>query len=524
MVCTRVLVVAMALSIAASPVWATWTPPNVLFGGQDKLNKPTALTPDGASLLAKLVESRDGTAGVSFPGTNGSSNYDGSREISIANGIINELGWTPYTNVKHYTIAYLLDQVAEGEAGSNPISLGTHGAFSMVGSFASDYHNTALNGQLLVEAADIALKADPNVERPFTFAQSWRQGLKPLYILITTQTQFDARMPRFLKGNDVFWGVPSDWQTWTWDGMRETPGEHYSARLLRVDFVRSTTPIGNILSVDSRIVYGQPDVSGALEADPNEPATHVVFHPWTYNGGLFLGRSNADLPHKDKSGLAQIQGELGPVNVQSLAGSGASNPKMILSGVALQGLSAPAGHLDALNTELHQHSSYNDFTTPVLQMNWFSRFIPQPTVEALSPVSFAAVASAPSRANPLNWVGSNNVLPSYTVWTLNRATVGESSAPSATSDRFAITVPTSQEGNIGWRYFGNASVMAASQLPIAAQDRDRVPNFLGFIRKDAALVRETGAIFPQCMRFGEYQQMGQGVFKLSTSDHWAVFP
>ena len=59
------------------------------------------------------------------------------------------------------------------------------------------------------------------------------------------------------------------------------------------------------VAIDSRKVYGQPDLAGEVSADANAPLRNPNFYGWVYNGGLFAG--NAPQPSGDQSGTARVQ-------------------------------------------------------------------------------------------------------------------------------------------------------------------------------------------------------------------------
>jgi hypothetical protein len=63
--------------------------------------------------------------------------------------------------------------------------------------------------------------------------------------------------------------------------------------------------VANAVAVDSRKVYGQPDITGELPEDANAPSRAVNFNGWVYNGGIFAGNSPAG--GTDFSGTARIQ-------------------------------------------------------------------------------------------------------------------------------------------------------------------------------------------------------------------------
>jgi len=57
--------------------------------------------------------------------------------------------------------------------------------------------------------------------------------------------------------------------------------------------------------IDSRKIYGQPDIAGEVKEDGNAPLRNANYYGWTYNGGLFAGNSPTTTP--DRSGTARSQ-------------------------------------------------------------------------------------------------------------------------------------------------------------------------------------------------------------------------
>ena len=60
-----------------------------------------------------------------------------------------------------------------------------------------------------------------------------------------------------------------------------------------------------VVAIDSRKVYGQPDLTGEVHADANAPLMNPNFSNYTYQGGLFVG--NAAQSTQDQSGTARLQ-------------------------------------------------------------------------------------------------------------------------------------------------------------------------------------------------------------------------
>lgn len=58
-------------------------------------------------------------------------------------------------------------------------------------------------------------------------------------------------------------------------------------------------------SIDSRRVYGTPNIEGEIPGDANAEQRNVIFYPWIFKGGLFVG--NMPEGGADQSGRARIQ-------------------------------------------------------------------------------------------------------------------------------------------------------------------------------------------------------------------------
>jgi hypothetical protein len=79
-----------------------------------------------------------------------------------------------------------------------------------------------------------------------------------------------------------------------------TPYSAYS----RADYNAVNSPVTPV-PIDSRTVYGQPDLAGEYSADPNAPPRNVNFNGWIYGGGIFAG--NSPTGTTDLSGTARTQ-------------------------------------------------------------------------------------------------------------------------------------------------------------------------------------------------------------------------
>lgn len=66
-----------------------------------------------------------------------------------------------------------------------------------------------------------------------------------------------------------------------------------------------TKNLATAASIDSRRVYGVPNLEGELPADPNAPNRPITFRPWLYKGGLFVGSMPAS--SNDQSGSGRVQ-------------------------------------------------------------------------------------------------------------------------------------------------------------------------------------------------------------------------
>ena len=75
----------------------------------------------------------------------------------------------------------------------------------------------------------------------------------------------------------------------------------------RTDYKLVKVPL-TAVSVDSRFVYGPPDLAGVYQADPNSPNRNVLFNPWIYNGGLFMGNMPNTTPDQSGTGRTQLSG------------------------------------------------------------------------------------------------------------------------------------------------------------------------------------------------------------------------
>ena len=85
-----------------------------------------------------------------------------------------------------------------------------------------------------------------------------------------------------------------------------------------------------MVSIDSRKVYGQPNLDGELPADPNAELRNPNFLNWSYRGGLFLGNAVG----RDASGTARIQGWVPAANFTNL----------LMSSLTVRALGCPTGY------------------------------------------------------------------------------------------------------------------------------------------------------------------------------------
>jgi hypothetical protein len=81
-------------------------------------------------------------------------------------------------------------------------------------------------------------------------------------------------------------------------------GPYTSYLLMQIADYNIVRNYPQIASIDSRTVYGQPDLAGEQPGDPNAPARAVNFYGWQYKGGLFSGNT---LGSSDESGTARIE-------------------------------------------------------------------------------------------------------------------------------------------------------------------------------------------------------------------------
>ncbi|GEM_PF-3932303 len=134
----------------------------------------------------------------------------------------------------------------------------------------------------------------------------------------------------------------SSWSTTS--GSVTTP--HYSNSVL------VTTVALNVLrrnveavALDSRRVYGQPNLDGGLPGDPNAELRNPSFLGWSYKGGLFVGQAGGN----DASGTARIQGWI----------PAATLTYPLMSSLCLRALGVPASY-GAPTVRLFAPSAAND--------------------------------------------------------------------------------------------------------------------------------------------------------------------
>ncbi len=97
-------------------------------------------------------------------------------------------------------------------------------------------------------------------------------------------------------GNGGFTYHYSGTQYW-WSYCSSTTYKVYTYNLRRTN--------ADSASIDSRLVYGNPDITGEIQADANASARNPIFNPYIFRGGLFVG--NMPYGGTDESGTARLQ-------------------------------------------------------------------------------------------------------------------------------------------------------------------------------------------------------------------------
>ncbi|HZH97546.1 MAG TPA: hypothetical protein VEX38_01130 [Fimbriimonadaceae bacterium] len=121
-------------------------------------------------------------------------------------------------------------------------------------------------------------------------------------------------------------------------------------------------------SVDSRKMFGQPNVDGQWPGDPNAEKQNVNFGAWTWRGGLFIG--NMPWQTGDQSGTARIQ--LYPQGLSNWSFDG--DLQMLVA--SLYDLGKPPG-LTVATTEVQLRvpsSTDSYFNSAEATVNWSSKW------------------------------------------------------------------------------------------------------------------------------------------------------
>lgn len=497
------LSLATSLSVHATP--PAWTKPDVRIGGD-------TVDVNGVYELLLVEATRaDGTSGdtsgvisTSYPGTEGSTLPPNSvppdrLDGSVVNGV-----WTPYTNVSHATEAYLLD--LPSTAHPTVSTVGQLGVFGgMIPAAETAYHTWLGSGSSSAGASRTAL-AFPS-EGALRIVWNQQPGLTQLPVLFRTLTTFTYQERGYLD-NGTFValpvGNPPNNQTIVWEPRQ---GSHYSARVGRIGIRHTRNALTQIISIDSRIVYGIPDRTGVLVADPNLPATHVNFFPWDYSGGLFVGRSAPG----DKSGEARIQFQ-NSVLTPAQAGATATG-SLITKSVSLFGLGSPPGYAAfGSQVSLFPLDPNPAPSKPVDEMTWFDRWeFPVNRVQIQGGTVGAASPGNPfTMLRRLHW--------QYQTWR-----PWDAPLPERGYGIIALDGTQDGEGAGKWVYFANEFfVQKWGTLPLATRNAfipgnpDFLPR-LHFLLREAASHVEDGALgaSPQYILLGN--QPWQRCL-------WAVYP
>ena len=124
----------------------------------------------------------------------------------------------------------------------------------------------------------------------------------------TRGTHFEVRLPGAANRN-VHLVITASGHNYHSDSSGNTVDDGpWSTTLIYSSALALTRRDTPSVSIDTRRVYGQPNLDGELPADPNAELRNPSFAGWSYKGGLFIGNATG----KDQSGTARIQAYVPP--------------------------------------------------------------------------------------------------------------------------------------------------------------------------------------------------------------------
>lgn len=275
-------------------------------------------------------------------------------------------------------------------------------------------------------------------------------GGSSLSAILFTVAENDVQYPQIastasLSGNDIPIVVKSTRTYYRlshydvkFDGGGGLVGTYYSFDKVTdvYDYVFNFTITKNLATaaaIDSRRVFGVPNLEGEIPADANAESRNITFNPWLYKGGLFVGY----MPDsgKDQSGTARIQ--------LSASSSTASNVKLTLLSLfhKVRPASAALGNAATEIRAFIPDSGDSNYSQSLSTVTWATRW------------------SFPSSGTDVTLAASDAGNEEYANWVM----------PSACT-KVGLGTTTTSGSTAYWRYFASASYQAQFPSDFPAND------------------------------------------------------
>jgi hypothetical protein len=219
----------------------------------------------------------------------------------------------------------------------------------------------------------------------------------------------------------------------------------------------------SVQAVDTRKMYGQPNIDGGLVADANADIRNVNFYNWVFKGGIFLG--NMPFGSGDNSGLSRIQVSMGTTVYTPVASS-----------LSMMYLGVPPGQTPGLKIGLWPWAQSLANPTQYdsgANLNWATQWVPASTTLSTTNVAWPFVDGTQTSSVTLS---SSTPTKEYLNWPI------KFSAPTASTTYYAFPgIPTGlpygfmvavadeqtffDTSETGWAYFADSAFQA---LPVNA--------------------------------------------------------
>ncbi len=208
---------------------------------------------------------------------------------------------------------------------------------------------------------------------------------------------------------------------------------------------RFDVPVAKLLcyatNIDTRKLYGQPNLDGQITGDANAESSNVNFNGWTFKGGHFVG--NMPSSTGDLSGTARIQ-------LYPQGGSVGANSKIAC--LSLLHLGAPASATGDLTIAAYFPSGSDpNISTAYSSTVWSNGWVKANMTE-ISNVT----------------LGTGTGLNEYINWRLNAADL--SSLSSSAASKIALAMQTENTATQAWRYFATAAYQGLSGMSFPITD------------------------------------------------------